>query len=80
MPDVANRAADVLSEVTISETSSNIFLRPDESLTGACPARDAAGHMSREIAFDHVVTWSNNDGTLSAPSLWRDQAIPEPLR
>ena len=80
MPDVANRAADVLSEVTISETSSNIFLRPDESLMVVWCAREAADRMSRKITPDHVVTWSKNDGTLVAASLWRDQAIPEPLR
>jgi hypothetical protein len=63
-----------------NETCSHIVLRPDQSLIVVCFAKDAAGHMSRETASDHVVTWSENDGALSATSLWRDEALPEPLR
>ncbi len=60
------------------ETSSNIFRCPNESLIVVCCANDATGHMSREAAFDHVVTWSENVGALSTSSLWRHQAVPTP--
>jgi hypothetical protein len=62
----------------INEASSNIFLRPDQSLIVFRWARNANGDMSREAASDQVVTWSKNDGTHFASSLWRDQAVPAP--
>src|SRR3712207_8705166 len=47
------------------------IFRPDQSLVVVCCATNTAGHMSRETASDHVVTWSENDGAFSAASLWR---------
>jgi hypothetical protein len=42
------------------ETSSYMFLCPDQSLIVDWCARDAA-HMSRETAPDQNVAWSKND-------------------
>ena len=62
----------------IDETSTNIFVRPDQSLAVVCRAMAVAGRLSREAAFDHDVAWYENDGALAAPSFWRNQALAGP--